>query len=176
MKGSPWSRRPTSNTCTTCAPRKRAIVRASRSKRLSVFCPSGSADLRRNFSATRRSRSSWVASTTTPIPPWPSTRSTRYLPANTAPMRTSRSTKIGHYVRPRALPLPAAAQIHAAAAQDERQLSRAPFGGARASFGGVLGCRCTERQYCAHACDGQAGDAEADAELLVLAAVVVQRL
>ena len=49
---------------------------------------SPSASGRRNLSATFSSSWRWCAATTTPMPPTPSTRSTRYLPARTSPSRT----------------------------------------------------------------------------------------
>src|ERR1019366_4175357 len=47
-----------------------------------------SASGRRNLRATRSSSSTCRAATTTPMPPCPSSRSTRYFPARTSPSRT----------------------------------------------------------------------------------------
>ncbi len=87
MKGTPDGSVPTSSTRATCSLWMRTEARASRRKRCTIsawLVTSG----RRNLSATRWSSCSWTAATTTPMPPWPSTRSTRYLPATRSPTPT----------------------------------------------------------------------------------------
>jgi hypothetical protein len=71
----------------TCSDLIFAAALASRAKRATTGGCSiawGS----KNLSATRCSSSVCIAETTTPMPPRPSTRSTRYLPAMSSPMAT----------------------------------------------------------------------------------------
>ncbi|MEJ7727994.1 MAG: hypothetical protein WKG00_02145 [Polyangiaceae bacterium] len=84
MYGTPFSSAPTSSTRATCSLWIFTAVRASREKRATTsgFLASSACT---NFSATLWSRCTWVAATTTPMPPSPRTRSTRYLPARMEP-------------------------------------------------------------------------------------------
>ena len=96
-------RRPRGTPSPCTARRSRACRRRARARR-ARFEPHGGARLAqealddllrspstsgsRNLIATGWSSCRCVAATTTPMPPWPSTRSTRYLPANTDPIGT----------------------------------------------------------------------------------------
>ena len=75
----------------------------------------------RNLMATARRAAMWCAATTTPIPPSPSTRSTRYLPARTSPERTPFTSTLHSGVQ----------------AGDQRSYVRAPTSGSlpRATIG-----------------------------------------
>ena len=84
MYGAPLSSRPTSYTRATCSLLSSDAARASRTKR-SMASPSGSAVGNMNLMARGSSKSRCVAATTTPMPPRPSTLSTRYLPARMSP-------------------------------------------------------------------------------------------
>jgi hypothetical protein len=85
----------------TCSPAIFAAARASRTKRATASGLERPSD-KRNLRATFVSSCTWWAATTTPIPPAPSTRSTRYLPASRSPGRTpvamSRSETTGKVV------------------------------------------------------------------------------
>ncbi len=83
MKGSPCSAIPKSKIRTIAGWVRRAAARASRRKRLPASGPSAS--LRRSLTATSMSSVSLCASQTSPMPPRPSTRSSRYLPATRCP-------------------------------------------------------------------------------------------
>ncbi len=88
MYGSPVSNTPVSNTRTTCSLFTRAHATASRANRSSAPAIAF-ASLRKNLIATRCASPRCVASMTTPIPPCPMTRSTRYFPPSTAPIAGS---------------------------------------------------------------------------------------
>ena len=88
MYGEPLSSVPTSDTRATCSLLILTAARASRAKR-STASGLASASGSKNFSATRSSSCRWVAATTMPMPPWPSTRSIRNFPAKIWPSCTS---------------------------------------------------------------------------------------
>src|SRR5580658_822665 len=86
MYGAPsWV--PTSRTRATCSLWIFTAARASRKKRWTISTLTA-IDGSKNLSATRCSRCRCVAAITMPIPPSPRTRSTRYFPATTSPVRT----------------------------------------------------------------------------------------
>ena len=83
--GAPPSSVPTSETRATYSLWMRAAARASRRNRPTASGLADACELRMNFSATRCSSCRCVATTTQPMPPSPSSRLTRYLPASTVP-------------------------------------------------------------------------------------------
>src|SRR6202142_2475910 len=87
MYGAPVSSVPTPKTRAMCSPLILAALRASRAKRLTA---SGLESIsgKRNLMATLSSSPMSCAATTTPIPPAPRTRSTRYLPSRICPSNT----------------------------------------------------------------------------------------
>src|SRR5580704_16224917 len=90
-------------TCTTCGCLMRAVALASRSKRATSAGSAAARSGRMSFTATSVSRVRCRAAQTTPIPPCPRGRSSRSLPAMTAPGRSSTMALRAYHLRaPRA--------------------------------------------------------------------------
>ena len=110
MNGVPSRRVSTSITRAMLASSSLDAARASRRKRSTASLRSTSSG-RRNLIATRCSRWMWKAATTVAMPPWPMTRSSRYLfrrmsPSCSVPnMRADRGASMGGAVKDGALPL-----------------------------------------------------------------------
>ncbi len=93
MHAEPPSMRPISWTLATCSPFRRSTAQASRMNRSIAWCPTHGAFGDRIFTAYRSPVSRSCAATTVPMPPSPSTRSTRYLPRIMSPARMEASPR-----------------------------------------------------------------------------------